>query len=70
MFIMNFTLKVRWYSGYSWYQEVLKVFSDKFKASESFYNSLTTLISNQVHTLTDRPSQHVILLERVDCGKS
>ena len=67
MFIMNFTLNVRWYSGYSWYQEVLKVFSDKFKASESFYNSLTTLISNQVRTLTDdRPSHHVILLERVD----
>ena len=42
---------------YSWYPGVINVFADKNNFTgikpenmESFYNSVTTLVSNQVHT--------------------
>ncbi|WAR27202.1 DYH12-like protein [Mya arenaria] len=41
---------------HSWYPKVINIFSDKnnFKGSDSFYNSLTTLVSNQLRDLLDR----------------
>ncbi|XP_052285538.1 dynein axonemal heavy chain 12-like isoform X2 [Dreissena polymorpha] len=42
---------------HSWYPKIINIFSDKstnFKASESFYNSLTTLVSNQLRDLITR----------------